>query len=167
MPTLVIANSKLRKAEMYMTDRYRIREMDLEADLQQVCEIWLNGIKETAPPLTSGDSWESLRDSFIKETQAANERYVYEENGTIRGFITAGLPHNKNYLLALYIDSGSRGKGIGTKLLDRLRVTYRYLTGHVYEQNLKAIEFYKNRGFEVSGKKKCCHTNHIKRKITW
>ena len=97
-----------------------IREMNLQTDLDRVCEIWLKGIKETAPPLTSGEPWDSKLPNFRRETQDANEKYVYVEDGIIKGFITA----NKNYLLELYVDSDFRRKGIGIELLDKIRKIY-------------------------------------------
>lgn len=144
-----------------------IREMKDE-DLEKVAEIWLKGIKDTAPPLISGKPWDSKLPDFKEETRNANEKFVYydRKDRIIKGFITAGIPANKNYILGLYVDSESQGKGIGTKLLDKLRKTYRHLTGHVYEQNHKAIKFYIDHGFEVSGKKKCPDTGKRKLRMT-
>ena len=145
-----------------------VREMNIETDLERVCEIWLKGITETAPTLTSGEPWDSKLPSFMDETRnTAKERYVCEEKGVIKGFITAGIPTNKNYILALYVDSDSRKNGIGTKLLDKLRKIYRYLTLHVYEQNSPAIKFYKDHGFEVSGRKNCPDTGQVKLEMRW
>jgi len=157
---------EFRVVEKSTADPNNIREMNLETDLDQVKKIWLQGIKETAPPLTSGAPWDSKLDGFIEQIKITNERYVYEENGIIKGFITAGIPTNKNYLSNLYVDSNARGKGIGTKLLDKLRKTYRYLDSHVYERN-PYLKFYQNHGFEVSGEQTCPDTGEIKLRIRW
>ena len=143
-------------------DPNNIREMNLQTDLDQICEIWLKGINETAPPLKSGASWKTKLPDFRKETQSANEKYIYVENGIIKGFITA----NKNYLLELYIDSNFRGKGIGIELLDKIRKIYRYLDSHVYEHNTY-LKFYLKHGFEVIGKHPCPDTGKMKLIIRW
>jgi ribosomal protein S18 acetylase RimI-like enzyme len=138
-----------------------------EKDFKRVCEIWLKGIKETAPPLTSGESWDSKLPNFKKDMQNdENEKYVYDEDGIIKGFIIAGILNGSPYMYDLYVDSDFRGKGIGTKLLDKLRKTYRYLTGHVYEYN-HYLKFYMEYGFEVIGKHPCPDTGKVKFKIRW
>jgi ribosomal protein S18 acetylase RimI-like enzyme len=144
-----------------------IREMNLETDLEQVCEIWLKGIKETAPPLTSGESWDSKIPNFKKEAQNnENKKYVYEEDGIIKGFIIAGILNGSPYLYDLYVDSDVRGKGIGIKLLDKIRKIYRYLNSHVYESN-PYRKFYLKHSFEVIGKHPCPDTGKMKLIIRW
>lgn len=151
--------------EKSTADPNNIREMNIETDLDQVKEIWLKWVEKTAPPLKSGESWKSKLPNLERETQdSKNQKYVYEEDGKIKGFIIGGVLNGSPYLYELYVDD--QGKGIGTKLLDKLRKTYRYLTLHVYESN-PYLEFYQNHGFEVYGEYQCPDTGEIKLRIRW
>jgi ribosomal protein S18 acetylase RimI-like enzyme len=151
--------------EKSTTDPNNVREMDIETDLDQVKRIWLKWVEKSAPPLKSGKSWETKLPNFEKEAKNnENQKYVYEEDRTIKGFIIAGVLNGSPYLYELYVDT--QGKGIGTKLLDRIRKIYRYLNSHVYESN-PYLKFYLKHGFEVIGKHPCPDTGKIKLKIRW
>ena len=143
-----------------------IRDMN-EKDLARVCEIWQKGIKETAPPLISGKPWDSRLSAMIENTQEANEKYVYEKDGIIKGFTTAGIPDDKDYISELYVESQFQGQGIGKQLLNKLKENHTELTLDVYEMNANAIAFYKKRDFKVSGEKKCPHTGSPKLDMKW
>ncbi|MFB0555218.1 MAG: GNAT family N-acetyltransferase [Phycisphaerae bacterium] len=146
-------------------DTNNIREMSLETDLERVEEIWLKWVEKTAPPLKSGESWRSKLPNLKSEAQdSKNQKYVYEENGEIKGFIIAGVLNGSPYLYELYVDN--QGKGIGIKLLDKIRKIYRYLDSHVYESN-PCLKFYLKHGFEVIGKHPCPDTGKIKLIIRW
>jgi L-amino acid N-acyltransferase YncA len=142
-----------------------IREMNLEKDLDQVKEIWLKWVDKTAPPLKSGESWETKLPNLEKEARNnGNHKYVYEEDRTIKGFVIAGVLNGSPYLYELYVDD--QGKGIGTKLLDKIRKIYRTLNSNVYESN-PYLQFYLKRGFEIIGKQQCHDTGRIKFVIRW
>ena len=146
-------------------DPNNVREMNIETDLDQVKKIWLKWVEKTAPPLKSGESWKSKLSNLESEAQdSKNQKYVYEENGTIKGFIIAGVLNGSPYLYELYVDS--QGKGIGIKLLDKIRKIYLYLNSHVYECN-PYLKFYLKHGFEVCGKHLCCDTGKNKLMIRW
>lgn len=152
-------------AEKSTADPNNIREMNLQTDFDQVKEIWLKWVEKTAPPLKSGESWKSKLPNLEREAQdSKNQKYVYEEDGKIKGFIIAGVLNGSPYLYELYVDA--QGKGIGTKLLDKIRKIYRYLNSHVYESN-PYLEFYLKHGFEVIGKKPCTYTDKTKFIIRW
>jgi ribosomal protein S18 acetylase RimI-like enzyme len=152
-------------AENSKSDPNNIREMDLLTDLDQVKAIWLKWIEKTTPPLKSGESWKSKLPNLESEAQdSKNQKYVYEEDGKIKGFIIAGVLNGSPYLYELYVDC--QRKGIGTKLLDKIQKIYRFLNSHVYECN-PYLEFYLKKGFEVCGKHPCCDTGKIKLMIRW
>jgi GNAT superfamily N-acetyltransferase len=153
--------------EKTTADPNNVRVMKIETDLEHVCQIWLSGIAETAPSLSPGESWDSRRPSFEEEARNAdNNKYVYEEDGNIKGFVIAGILNGTHYIYELYVHSDFRGEGIGTELLDEIRKTYRCLNSHVYECN-PYLEFYLKNDFQVSGKKECPDTGQIKLEITW
>ncbi|MHC4665214.1 MAG: GNAT family N-acetyltransferase [Planctomycetota bacterium] len=146
-------------------DPDNIREMNLETDLEQVKKIWLKWVEKTAPPLKSGESWKSKLSNLESEAQdSRNQKYVYQEDGTIKGFIIAGVLNGSPYLYELYVDC--QRKGIGIMLLDRIRKIYRYLNSHVYKCN-PYLEFYLKHGFEVCGEQPCPDTGEIKLRIRW
>jgi len=151
--------------EKHTNEPSNIREMNLETDFDQVKEIWLKWVEKSAPPLKSGKTWETKLPNFEKEVKNnANQKYVYEEDGTIKGFIIAGVLKGTPYLYELYVDT--QGKGIGTKLLDKIRKIYRYLNSSVYENN-PYLKFYLKHGFEVIGEKPCPDTGKTKLTIRW
>ena len=142
-----------------------IRKMNFETDLNQVKEIWLKWIEKTAPPLKSGESWETKLPNLEKEAKdSKNQKYVYKEDGIIKRFIIAGVLNGSPYLYELYVDT--QGKGIGKKLLDKIRKIYPYLNSHVYESN-PYLQFYLEHGFEVIDKHTCYDTGKMKFVIRW
>ena len=150
-----------------MADPNNIRKMNIETDRGQVKKIWVKGTEETAPPLESGEPWETKFPNVIKEAEnIENQKYVYVEDGKVKGFIIAGVLNGSPYLYELFVDEDEQGKGIGTILLDKIRKIYRYLISHVYESN-HYLEFYKKRGFEVVDGHPCPDTGEFKLKIRW
>jgi GNAT superfamily N-acetyltransferase len=148
-----------------IADPNNIREMDMQKDLDQVKEIWFEWVEKTAPPLKSGESWKSKLPHLEREARdSENQKYVYEEEGTIKGFVIAGLLNGSPYLYELYADC--QGRGIGTTLLDRIRQRCRYLQSHVCEFN-PYLKFYLKRGFKVCGERQCCDTGKNKLVIRW
>ncbi len=154
--------------EKSTADTNNIREMNIKTDLGRVCEIWLKEVKR-AHLLICDKFWDSRLSAFIKETQSdAKERYIYKEKGAIKGFITAGILNNKDYIFDLYVESQFQHRGIGRELLYKLQKNHSELSLHVYEQNFKAIEFYGKNGFKKDPHKHLCpHTGFPKLKMKW
>jgi putative acetyltransferase len=164
---------ELRADENPMVDPKNIREMNLETDLDRVCEIWLNEAKHAHRGFICKGFWESRIYSFIAETTEAKERYVWEEEGLVLGFITGvRKSDNRAYIFELYVDyqyQGKKyqGKTVAEMLLDTLKDKYSQLTSHVYEHNTRSLAFQKKCDFRVSGETKCPHTGLPKAKMTW
>ncbi len=153
--------------EKVKADPNNIREMNLETDLGQVSEIWLTEVKR-AHLLICDKFWDSRLSEMIKSSQKAKEKYVYEENGIIKGFITAGINTNEDYILELYVASQFQGQRIGTKLLTKLKENHSKLALHVYKMNFHAIEFYKKNDFKEQERPyNCPHTGFPKLKMIW
>lgn len=73
---------------------------------------------------------------------------VAEDDGTIVGFAgTAG-----GNLKMLFVDADYRGRGIGTRLLERVIRTDGVKTVDVNEQNSQALGFYEHAGFAEIGR---------------
>lgn len=94
------------------------------------------------------------RDGFIG--------YVFEEEGKIKGFILAQVqttppyncfkPLNLVYIMDILVDSNTRGLGIETKLIDKVKAWnleqgVDYIELSVLTKNQKAYELYLREGF--------------------
>lgn len=73
------------------------------------------------------------------------EVYVYEDAGTIYGFI--GI--QENYVAGIFVKKEVRSTGIGKQLLDYVKAIHQALTLNVYQKNRRAVEFYKREGFSI------------------
>ena len=71
------------------------------------------------------------------------ETFVYEGNGSIKGFISV---LDKDFIFALCVDKDSRGQGIGKKLAQHCKNTYKSLEATVYAENEGAVEFFEKCG---------------------
>ncbi len=117
-------------------------------DKKDVLEIWHSGSREAHGFL--GEEYLSEEQEMSEEYLNMAETLVYEENGAVKGFAAV---LDKDFLLALYVEPGSRGCGIGTKLISHLMETYKSIDVTEYSENEKALHF-----FEKCGLHKKCET---------
>ena len=114
------------------------------ADIEQVLDIWLN-TSITAHDFVEEEFWESkvadMRDIYLP----AGETYVYDENGTVKGFLSL----YNDTLAAIFVAQEFQGKGIGRQLIAKAREVRNKLNLTVYKKNKKSIEFYKKCGFKI------------------
>ena len=75
--------------------------------------------------------------------------YVDEEEGEIAGFV--GM--QGDYIAGIFVKRDHRGRGIGGKLIDFLKLKHDKLQLSVYEKNEAALSFYQNRGFKLVKKR--------------
>ena len=112
-------------------------------DYPALIEIWESAVLNTHDFLKEEDF------SYYKEQMPVYFEHVtlwgFEEEGVLVGFM--GIA--EEYLEMLFIHNDCRGKGIGKKLMmyaiDNLKVT----KVDVNEQNIQAVGFYNNIGFNV------------------
>jgi len=163
--------------EQHTDEPSNVREMNLETDFDQVKKIWLHGAKK-AHPLIPENFWDSRLPTFIKETQNAKERCVYEEKKCkIRGFITA---REDGYIFELYVDfreEDFRGRGIGKVLFETLQGKnpkfpqlidrYSQFTSSVYAHNHKSFAWHIKQDFKVFGIRFCPDTGLPKFEMIW
>ncbi len=156
---------------------HNIREMNLETDLDQVKKIWLNGAKKVHHPYISENFWDSRLPEMIEETKNAKEKYVYEENDKIVGFITA---RNDGYIFEIYVDfqkEDFRRRGIGRALFEtlkgenpkfpQLKGVYSKFTSSVYRHNYESFAWHIKCDFKVFGISFCSHTGLPKFEMVW
>lgn len=130
-------------------------------DLPQVMQIWLAGNIE-AHPFIPKAYWRDHFDAVAAQLPQADV-FVFEKDGKIVGFI--GLVDN--YVAGLFVEKNSRSQGIGRQLLDYAKGLHESLKLHVYEQNERAVEFYKREGFVRFGKDLDRDTNAAEYLMAW
>lgn len=116
-------------------------------DLEAVMALWLYG-NEEAHSFIDKAYWCSHYDE-VRAAISQAEVYVFDEDGTVRGFI--GIVDG--YIAGIFVERGWRSKGIGRRLLQAVKEKYETLTLDVYQKNERAIKFYQQEGFAMAS----CH----------
>lgn len=119
-----------------------IRKMKA-GDTEQVAKIWLEGNLD-AHDFIPEKYWKAHLQEVKRQFLQADV-YVYEANGTIRGF--AGMQND--YLAGIFVEKPFRSEGIGRKLLDYVKSIHRRLLLNVYRKNERAVKFYLREGFVI------------------
>lgn len=115
-------------------------------DIESVMNIWLSNTV-VAHPFISVEYWENNYDT-VKNIYLPNAKtFVFEEEGMIKGFISI---IDECFIGALFVDNQFQGHGIGCALIEDALNKYEHLSLAVYKDNLKSVNFYKQRGFKVS-----------------
>ncbi len=112
-------------------------------DTEQVMEIWLTGNID-AHPFIPKEYWLSNFD-MVREQLLQAEVYVFENEGSIQGFI--GI--QEDYIAGIFVKEEVRSAGIGKRLLDYIKENHSALTLNVYQKNRRAVEFYQREGFYI------------------
>lgn len=119
-----------------------IRELEVN-DINKVMEIWKYATIEAHNFINKEywlDKYNEVKDVYIPMSKT----FIYEESNDIKGFISI---LNDDFIGALFVDISSQGKGIGSQLVDFAKKRCHTLSLAVYENNKKAVEFYKSIGF--------------------
>ncbi len=132
-----------------------------QEDTNQVMQIWLRGNLD-AHPFIPAAYWESNFEMVQKQLSQA-EIYVYEEEGSIQGFIGV----QENYIAGIFVRKEYRCSGIGRQLLDWVKASHTDLALNVYEKNRRAAEFYKREGFSMASKAADPDTGEIDIAMEW
>ena len=99
----------------------------------------------------------------VKEMLPDTTVYVYEDNGSVQGFI--GL--TKSQIEGIFVEESMRGKGIGTQLLNHAKQFFSSLTLQVYEENQSALRFYFKEGFQIKKKQMDSETDQMEFTMEW
>lgn len=113
-----------------------------ERDMGEVLDIWLTASLITHDFIDSSywlSEINNMRNVYIPNS----ETYVYENQHGICGFFSL----SENRLAAIFVKPDNQGKGIGTKLLKKVKELRKNLRLAVYKENSKSILFYKKAGF--------------------
>ena len=125
------------------TERFEIKAYDQKYK-QQILTVWERSVLATHDFLTPADFTE------IKELVQAIDFYHFQvyclaEDDSVIGFI--GVADKK--IEMLFLDPKYFGQGLGKKLMDFASKELAADKVDVNEQNIKAVTFYKNFGFEI------------------
>ena len=99
----------------------------------------------------------------VKEMLPDTTVYVYEDNGSVQGFI--GL--TKSQIEGIFVEESMRGKGIRTQLLNHAKQFFSSLTLQVYEENQSALRFYFKEGFQIKKKQMDSETDQMEFTMEW
>ena len=132
-----------------------------KSEIDSVMSIWLASNRE-AHPFIPTEYWECNYES-VKNAILNADVFVSVENDQIQGFI--GLVGN--YVAGLFVEKTARGKGIGSELIRHAKNTRENLELDVYQENPKAVQFYRSHGFEIVQKTVDPATRHTEYRMKW
>ena len=111
----------------------------------QLLRLWLESTTE-AHPFIDAAYWKANEALVRDEYLPAAETWVWEENGTPRGFISV---IQSQFVGALFVTPAYIGKGIGRALLNHVQQRFPHLTLEVDQKNVRAVNFYHAQGFRI------------------
>ncbi len=114
------------------------------SDMARILDIWLEASIK-GHPFIEKEFWESKVPDMRSLYIPASETYVYDEEGTVKGFFSL----RGETLEAVFVAPENQGQGVGGRLVSMAKEVRNPLNLKVYKDNLKGIEFYKKCGFQI------------------
>lgn len=118
-----------------------IREYE-KRDLEDLLEAWYSASK-VAHPFCSEEFFKQERKNIASIYLPNAETWVYEENGSVIGFIAL----IGNEVGGIFLDPKFHGKGIGRAMMDHARSLRDVLELDVFKDNSIGRNFYNKYGF--------------------
>jgi len=125
------------------------------SDMEDVLELWLEA-SAGAHDFVGREFWESKVDDMRNRYLPAAETHVFVQGGRVRGFVSL----QGDTLAALFVSPAFQGRGLGRRLMDRVKRLRDRLELTVYRENQRAVRFYRRCGFAVVGERTDPHTGH-------
>lgn len=113
-------------------------------DMDQVMALWLQGNLSAhpfVPPAFWRDNAPAVREALLQAQVS-----VYDAGGAILGFV--GM--QGDYLAGIFVDRAAQSRGIGRALLDHVKGVQPAFFLHVYQDNGRAVAFYRREGLAVT-----------------
>lgn len=140
-------------------------------DLEMLLELAITTFENTYAHLNDPEDFENYMNKAFSKEQFLSELndpaahfYILEDNNDFIGYVKLNLDKASGELIAeesvelerIYLIKSSQGKGYGWKLVEKaIEVGKEYhkntLWLGVWQENHKAIQFYKRCGFEIFG----------------
>ena len=137
-----------------------VRDFQAE-DLNRIMELWLE-TNIQAHDFIKKSYWQDHFDEVMEILPKASV-YVYEDNGSIEGFI--GLMNN--YIAGIFISKDKQSRGIGRQLLHHVKENHNELSLKVYEKNQREVNFYLREGFLVTEKQEDRENGEVEYEMVW
>lgn len=124
---------------------YSITRLTDPEEVEEVVNIWLEGSK-AAHHFIDFTYWlkhaDAMRTTYIPQS----DTWVFRDHtNEIAGFVSLV----EDYLASLFVHPQKQGRGIGSKLMDKVKELKSELSLAVYAKNQKAVSFYKKSGFDI------------------
>ncbi|NLY81280.1 MAG: N-acetyltransferase [Clostridiales bacterium] len=139
-----------------------IRELRKE-EANEIMRIWQEATIKAHQFIRESYWMEScgvVRDYYTSDAKT----FVYEDDGIIKGFISI---NNDGFLNGIFVDVKYQGESLGKGLMNHAKKNYDELRLKVYEENLKAVGFYKRTGFKIEGKQLNEDTDKVELIMKW
>lgn len=125
-------------------------------DTKKLVDIWYNA-SIIAHSFVSSKIWASHKDELRNKYLPAAKTYVAEENGELVGFISL----IDSYIGGLFIAPTKQGRGIGTRLIEQVKIENKQLRVGVFNKNEGARRFYERNGFKYLSEEVQMETREI------
>jgi putative acetyltransferase len=133
-----------------------------ETELEDIVNIWYEA-SIVAHSFIPRSFWASQRGEMKEKYLPLAENLVFEEEGTVTGFIS--LVGER--VCALFVAPEKQNKGIGKALLEYAKALKGRLSLKVYEENKKALIFYEKCGFVKTGEEIDEYTGNAQILMEW
>lgn len=113
-------------------------------EIPGLARLWLEA-SLSAHAFIPASFWQEKLKIVEREHLPAAVTYVYEEAGSLRGFLSVS---GGNFIGGLFVAVADQRRGIGKALLEEAQLHYPCLELHVYVRNCEAVRFYLQNGFK-------------------
>jgi len=117
------------------------------ADIEPLMLLWLQTSIDAHPFISATYWFESaamVRDTLV--SSANTWVACQQESGKLTGFISL---LNPQFVAALFVEKSAHGQGVAQQLMAEVKRHYSSLLLEVYQQNLRAVAFYRKEDFCV------------------
>ena len=139
-----------------------LRRAESGSDLALCAEIWLTASCE-AHNFVDAAYWRehqaAMRDYYLPASRVR----IAEKNGLAAGFSAM----HENRLEALFVSPPFWSQGVGSALLREILASFGAVSLSVYAENTRALNFYINHGFRLTGRSICPHTGAEEIGMLW
>jgi len=115
-------------------------------DIDAIMVLWLKSTLFAHPFIDASYWFESasmVRDEFLPNAMT----WVFcNDQDQIKGFVSV---LNKQFIGALFVEQSVYGQGVAQQLMQQAKTHFPLLLLEVYQQNHRAMAFYRKEGFEV------------------
>lgn len=118
------------------------------SDQEQTLAVWYNA-SVVAHHFLDESFFEQERKAIIEQYFPVTEKWVYEHEGSVVGFIAM----LDNEVGAIFVEPDAQGQGIGRALMEHVRANRDVLELDVFKANRIGRRFYARYGFQVVGER--------------